>query len=86
MGKEGAGMKFVVFGGNAGKERPQPQHQRCAGLVKIVAWCSGSKAESVRGKGYLFLMVMLLKPQKSMQGCSDLSFFPTKTKRWANDA
>lgn len=36
------------------------------------------KAEAISGRGYLFLVVILFNPQKSIQGQSDLSFLSTK--------
>lgn len=48
--------------------------------MKAVAPCSYSKAEEMSGRGYRFLMVMSLRPLKSMQGWRVLSFFSTKKK------
>lgn len=49
-------------------------------MEKIVAPWRGSKTELIRGVGYLFLMVMLLRPRKLMQGQRVLSVLETKKK------
>lgn len=49
-------------------------------LVKTVALWSGSTAELMRCKGYLFLTVMSFKLQKSIHGRREPSFLSTKKK------
>lgn len=48
--------------------------------MKIKAPLKDSKVEARRGRQYLFLMVILINVQQSMQGLRDLSIFSTKKK------
>lgn len=47
-------------------------------MEKISAPWSNSNADAKRGRGYLFLTVILFRPRKSMKGRRVLSFFSTK--------
>lgn len=46
--------------------------------MKMVAPCNNSKPEFIIGREYLFLIVMLSNPRKSIQGLNDLAFYATK--------
>lgn len=60
-------------------------------LEKKIAPCASSKVEIMSCNGFLFLMVILLRPQKSIQGWTVLFFLATKRNQpqggiqWIND-
>ena len=51
---------------------------RKSSFEKTTAPWRGTKAELMRGKGYLFFTVMLFRPRSSIQGHSERSFLLTK--------